>query len=136
MRRGQRESGETGGRLRSCHDHPRGAAGGSALRYAWRQTHPETDASTGLAGLSWPIAARRSPTGPSQTGYSRADPRAARAWISTRLAWRLRLPSVRGMTPTRLGPYRLLEPVTAGALTVTYRAEHEALGHRVLIKTL
>ena len=40
------------------------------------------------------------------------------------------------MTPTRLGPYRLLEPVSTRALTVTYRAEHEVLGHRVLVKTL
>src|SRR5215470_5726108 len=40
------------------------------------------------------------------------------------------------MGPKRLGPYKLLETVATRALTVTYRAEHEVLGHRVLIKTL
>jgi len=40
------------------------------------------------------------------------------------------------MSPKRLGPYRLLETAATRALTVTYRAEHEGLGHRVLIKTL
>ena len=40
------------------------------------------------------------------------------------------------MTPARVGPYRLVEPVSGDALTVTYRAEHVELERKVLIKML
>jgi eukaryotic-like serine/threonine-protein kinase len=40
------------------------------------------------------------------------------------------------MTPARVGPYRLVEPVSGDALTITYRAEHLELERKVLIKML